>query len=124
MRGIELIVVLLAVSAALRLLARSLGVPHPILLVLAGIGLALIPQLPRIDVAPDALFLLFVSPLLYWGSLTTSLRDLRRQSAPIARYGTLVVLLTTAVVAVVAHWLTQEFTWAAAFVLGAIVSPP
>jgi CPA1 family monovalent cation:H+ antiporter len=124
MRGIELIVVLLAVSAALRLLARSLGVPHPILLVLAGIGLALIPQLPRIDVAPDALFLLFVPPLLYWGSLTTSLRDLRRQSAPIARYGTLVVLLTTAVVAVVAHWLTQEFTWAAAFVLGAIVSPP
>ena len=73
---------------------------------------------------PDALFLVFVPPLLYWAALTSSVRDFRAQFWPIVRYGTLVVLLTMAAVAVVAHALTPEFTWAAAFTLGAIVSPP
>jgi CPA1 family monovalent cation:H+ antiporter len=124
MGGIELILILLAASAGLRVLARLIGVPHPALLVLGGLVLALIPQLPQIEIAPDALFILFVPPLLYWGSLTTSLRDFERQFPVILRYGTLVVLLTTLVVAVVFHAITKEFTWGAAFLLGAIVSPP
>jgi Na+/H+ antiporter len=124
MRSIELIVVLLAVSAALRVVARRLGVPHPVLLVLAGLGLVFVPGLPRPDLDPDTLFLVFVPPLLYWAAFTTSLRDFRTHFGPIARYGTLVVLLTIGGVALVAHAVSPEFTWPAAFVLGAIVSPP
>src|SRR5437868_9019476 len=124
MPGLELAVVLLTVAAALRLLAGRLNIPHPVLLVLAGLALAAVPGLPRIELDPETLFLLFVPPLLYWASLTTSLRDFRAQIWPIARYGTLVVLLTIGAVAVVAHALVPEITWPAAFVLGAIVSPP
>src|ERR1044071_8983334 len=124
MRGVELVVLLLAVSAALRLVARRLRVPHPVLLVLAGLALVFVPGLPRVELDPDALFILFVPPLLYWGAVTTSLRDFRLHFWPIARFGTLVVLLTIVAVAAVAHALTPEFTWAAAFTLGAIVSPP
>jgi CPA1 family monovalent cation:H+ antiporter len=124
MNGVELIIILLAASAGLRVLARLIGVPHPALLVLGGLVLALIRQLPKIEIPPDALFILFVPPLLYWGSFTTSLRDFQQQLPAILRYGTLVVLLTTCVVAVVFHAITKEFTWGAAFLLGAIVSPP
>jgi CPA1 family monovalent cation:H+ antiporter len=124
MQGVELVVILLAVSAALRLVARRLGMPHPVLLVLAGLALVFVPGLPRVEFEPDTLFLIFVPPLLYWAALTSSLRDFRAQFWPIARYGTLVVLLTIGAVAVVAHALTPEFTWAAAFTLGAIISPP
>ena len=124
MQGVELVVILLAVSGALRLVARRLDVPHPVLLVLAGLALVFVPGLPQVELDPDTLFLVFVPPLLYWAALTSSLRDFRAQFWPIARYGTLVVLLTIAAVAVVAHALTPEFTWAAAFTLGAIVSPP
>ncbi len=124
MQGVELVVIMLAVSAALRLVARRLGVPHPVLLVLAGLALVFVPGLPRVEFEPDALFLVFVPPLLFWAALTSSLRDFRAQLWPILRFGTLLVLLTIAAVAVVAHALTPEFTWAAAFVLGAIVSPP
>jgi CPA1 family monovalent cation:H+ antiporter len=124
MQGIELIVILLAVSAALRLMARRLGLPHPVLLVLAGLGLVFVPGLPRVEFEPDAMFLVFIPPLLYWAALTSSVRDFRAQLWPIVRYGTLVVLLTMVAVAMVAHALTPEFTWAAAFTLGAIVSPP
>lgn len=115
---------MLAVSAALRLVARRLGVPHPVLLVLAGLALVFVPGLPRMEFDPEALFLVFVPPLLYWAALTTSLRDFQSHFWPIARYGTLVVLLTIGAVAVVAHALSPEFSWPAAFALGAIVSPP
>jgi monovalent cation/hydrogen antiporter len=102
MSAVELVVILLGVSAALQVLARRINVPHPVLLVLGGLGLALIPSLPRIGIAPDTLFLVFVPPLLYWAALTTSLRDFWREFSAIARYATLVVLLTMSVVAAIA----------------------
>ena len=125
MQGVELVVILLAVSAALRLVARRLRVPHPVLLVLAGLALVFVPGLPRVEFEPEALFIVFVPPLLYWAALTSSLRDFRAQLWPIIRYGTLVVLITIAAVAAVAHRFIPEFSsWPAAFTLGAIVSPP
>src|SRR4029450_10153492 len=124
MPGVDLGVLMLAVSAALRLVARRLRVPHPVLLVLAGLALAFVPGLPRVELDPDALFLVFVPPLLYWAALTSSVRDFRAQFWPILRFGTLLVLLTIVAVAVVARALNPEFSWPAAFALGAIVSPP
>ena len=124
MHGVELVVILLAVSAALRLVARRLHVPHPVLLVLAGLALVFVPGLPQVEFEPDALFLVFVPPLLYWAALTSSLRDFRAQSGPSSAMGRWSCCSRSAAVAVVAHALTPEFTWAAAFTLGAIVSPP
>jgi Na+/H+ antiporter len=124
MQGIELAVLLLAAAAGLRVLAGMLDLPHPVLLVLCGLALAAIPGLPQIGIEPDTLFLIFIPPLLYLTAFTTSLRDFKAQLGPIARYGTLVVLLTMGAVAAVAHALLPEITWPAAFVLGAIVSPP
>jgi Na+/H+ antiporter len=124
MQGVELVVIMLAVSAALRLVARRLRVPHPVLLVLAGLALVFVPGLPPVEFDPDTLFLVFVPPLLYWAALTSSVRDFRAQFWPILRFGTLLVLLTIVAVAVVARALNPEFSWPAAFALGAIVSPP
>jgi monovalent cation/hydrogen antiporter len=124
MQGLELAVVLLTAAAGLRVLAGQLNLPHPVLLVFGGLALAAIPGLPRIGIEPDTLFLLFIPPLLYLAAFTTSLRDFRAQLWPIARYGTVVVLVTIVAVAAVAHALVPEITWPAAFVLGAIVSPP
>ncbi len=124
MQGIELAVVLLIAAAGLRVLAGRLDVPHPVLLVLGGLALATIPGLPRIGFEPETLFLLFVPPLLYLTAFFTSLRDFRAKLGAIARYGTVLVLLTIAAVAWAAHALLPELTWPAAFVLGAIVSPP
>jgi len=124
MSGIELVFLLLAVSAVLRIVARRLGVPHPILLAIGGLLIALVPGLPRVQVEPDALFLIFVPPLLYWGARQLSLRDFRHEIGPILRLAVVMVLVTAASVAIVARRLDPDFTWAAAFALGAIVSPP
>jgi len=55
--ALELILVLLAASAALQLAAERLAVPHPVLLVLGGAILAAIPGLPRPHLDPEIVFL-------------------------------------------------------------------
>jgi CPA1 family monovalent cation:H+ antiporter len=124
MQALELILVLLAVTAALHLLAERLVVPTPVLLVLGGALLAVIPGLPRLVLSPEVVFLIFVPPLLYWTAFNTSWRDFRDNIRSISLLSVGLVLATMTAVAAVAHALAPELTWPAAFVLGAIVSPP
>ena len=124
MTALELILLLLAVSAALRMLAAALAIPYAVLLVVGGLLLAFVPGLPHPDLPPDVLFLVFVPPLLYWGAVSFSLRDLRRELGPILRLAVLMPIVSIAAVAVTAHAMDPVFTWAAAFTLGAIVSFP
>ena len=119
---IEAILILLAAVAALATLAARLGVPYPILLVLGGLVLGFVPGLPRPELKPDVVFLLFLPPLLYVSAIFTSWRDFRANLRPISLLAVGLVLMTTCVVAAVAHW-AVGLPWAAAFVLGAIVSP-
>jgi Na+/H+ antiporter len=124
MSALELILILLAVSGALQILARRWRLPHPVLLVLGGAGLALIPGLPSLNLNPELVFLVFVPPLLYRAAITTSLREFKAELWPIARLGVILVGVSIFAAAATAHGLTPEFTWAAAFALGAIVAPP
>jgi Na+/H+ antiporter len=124
MSVIALILLLIAATAGLRLLADRTGIPLPTLLVLGGLGIAVVPGLPQLNLDPQAVFLIFIPPLLFWASLTTSLRDLKRNRRSIAMLAVWMVLVSMAVVAVVAHALIPGLPWALCFVLGAIVSPP
>lgn len=69
-------------------------------------------------------FLLFLPPILFGAGYFTSIRDLKANVRPIGLLAVGLVLFTTGVVAVVAHWLIPTMGWAAAFALGAIVAPP
>ncbi len=115
---------MLAVSTGLRVLADRWRFPYATLLVLGGLALAAIPNVPRVRLRPDLLFLVFVPPLLYWAAALFPLRDFRRSSGPILRLAILLVVISTVAVAVVVRAIDPIFTWAAAFTLGAIVSPP
>src|SRR5689334_21731278 len=124
MAGLELVLICLAVSAGLRIVAERIRVPYATVLVIGGLILALIPGLPTVTLPPDVLFLIFIPPLLYAGAIQFPLRELRHQAGPILRLAVLMVIVSTVAVAAVAHSLHPAFTWAAAFTLGAIVSPP
>jgi CPA1 family monovalent cation:H+ antiporter len=113
---------LLVAVAGLVLLAGFLKVPYPVMLVLGGLGLGLVPGIPRVELAPELVLLLFLPPLLYSAAFFSSLRDLRDNLRPISLLAVGLVLATTASVAAVAHWVVG-MPWAVAFVLGAIVSP-
>ena len=110
-----------AVVLALTALARRLRIAPPILLLLAGAALGFLPLFREVELPPEVVLLLFLPALLYWESLTTSLREIRSNLRSIVLTSTLLVIATAAVVAVAAHAL--GFDWGAAWVLGAAVAP-
>ncbi len=118
--GIGLLIGIVVIAT----LADRLRIAYPILLVLAGIGIALIPIHHRVELDPDLVLLVFLPPLIYDASLDTSARELRRHLRPIAFLAVGLVVATMVTVAVVVHSLVGGTSWAVAFCLGAIVSPP
>jgi CPA1 family monovalent cation:H+ antiporter len=123
MESIQVVLGLLAAVAGLALLARKVRVPVPILLVIGGVILAFIPGIPRLRLSPEMVFLLFLPPLLYPAALFTPWRDFRANLRPILLLAVGLVLFTTVAVALLAHHFIPDLPLAAAFVLGAIISP-
>ena len=117
------VLLILVAIAVLFELARRLGVPYPTLFVLGGLGLALVPALPKIVLEPDLVLLVFLPPLLFTAAVDTPVRELRTNLAPLLRLSIGLVIFTMVLVAIVAHWAIPEIGWAAAFTLGAIVAP-
>src|SRR5215813_1479443 len=103
--------------------ARRINTAPSILLVIAGIVLALIPGVPRITLAPELVLLGILPPLIYSAGVAMSWREFRFNLRPITLLAVGCVVFTTCAVAAVAHWLLG-MPLAVGFVLGAIVSPP
>ena len=114
---------LLSVLVVVAVLARWLRTAPSILLVIAGVGLALVPGLPRIELAPELVLLGILPPLIYSAGVAMSWREFRFNLRPIALLAFGCVVFTTCAVAAAAHWLLG-IPIAVAFVLGAIVAPP
>ncbi|MEP6992422.1 MAG: Na+/H+ antiporter [bacterium] len=117
-------IVLVALVVSLTALARRLPVPTPIIQVVAGFLVAMIPGIAIPDLDPDLVFFVFLPPVLWSAAMFTSVRDFKRNVGAIGRLAIGLVFVTTAVVAVAAHLLLPGMPWAVAVALGAIVSPP
>ncbi|MBS1553917.1 MAG: Na+/H+ antiporter [Bacteroidetes bacterium] len=124
LENITVILLLLAVVTALAEVADRVKVPYPVLLVLAGIGISLIPNLPAVQMSPEVMFLIFLPPALYSSAWTTSWPDFKSNIRSISLLAVGCVLFTTTVVAAAAHYVIPGFGWPESFVLGAIISPP
>jgi monovalent cation/hydrogen antiporter len=123
---VEILSAVLAILVAVAILfeiARRLGVPYPTLFVIGGLGLALIPGLPRLELEPELILLVFLPPLLFGAAVETPTRDLRANIGPLVRLSIGLVLFTMTIVAVVAFFAIPGLGWAPAFALGAIVAP-
>jgi CPA1 family monovalent cation:H+ antiporter len=119
---IQTILLLLAVLVVVAVVARRLNTAPSILLVVAGIALAIMPGLPRIELAPELVLLGILPPLLYSAGVAMSWREFRFNLRPITLLAFGCVIFTTGAVAVAAHWLLG-MPLAVGFVLGAIVAP-
>jgi Na+/H+ antiporter len=123
MSPIETFVGLFVAVAALTWVARRIDVEYPILLVLGGLLLGFIPGLPRVELEPSVVFLLFLPPLLYYEAFQSSIRDFKAGLRFIVLNAVFLVVVTIAAVAWIAHVLIPDLGWPAAVVLGAIVAP-
>ena len=120
---IETILLFFAVLVIVAIVARRLNTAPSVLLVVAGIALAVIPGLPRIELAPELVLLGILPPLIYSAGVAMSWREFRFNLRPITLLAFGCVIFTTCAVAVVAHFVLG-MPLAVGFVLGAIVAPP
>jgi CPA1 family monovalent cation:H+ antiporter len=120
----EATLALLATALLLSLVAGRLAIPYPSVLVVGGLGLGLFQLGPPVELNPALAFVLFLPPILFEAAYYTSWRDFLANAMPIGSLAVVLVALSTYVVAVVADRLIPELPIQAAFVLGAIVSPP
>jgi monovalent cation/hydrogen antiporter len=118
-----LIAGLLVAVAGLSALARHLNVPYPIVLVLGGALFGFVPGMPEVKLDPNVVLVVFLPPLLYSAAFFANLGDIRYSLRSIVIASVPLVLVTMCAVAVVAHDLIHGMSWAAAFALGAVVSP-
>src|SRR5215207_9350002 len=114
---------LLAVLVLVAVIAQRIKTPPSILLVIAGIALALVPGLPALELAPELVILVLLPPLIYSAGVSMSWREFCANLRPITFLAFGCVIFTTVAVAAAMHYLLG-WPWSVALVLGAIVSPP
>src|SRR5437588_8669812 len=120
---IQILLLFLAVLAIAAVIARRLNTAPSIVLVIAGVALALTPGLPAIELAPEFVLLVILPPLIYSAGVSMSWREFCFNLRPITLLAFGCVIFTTVAVAAAMHYLLS-WPWSVGFVLGAIVSPP
>ncbi len=119
----ESTLILVLVAIFLLQISRSLTIPYPTLLALAGVIVAALPSAPMIEIDPELALALFIAPALLNASFEFPPSMLRRFWRPLLALAGMAVLVTTAAVASVAIALAGLPLYAA-IALGAIVAPP
>lgn len=116
------VLALLAIAAATAIGPR-LGVASPLLLVLVGLGVSLLPFIPPFEVDPEWILAGVLPPLLYSAAVSMPTMEFRRDFGAISGLSVVLVVLTSVLLGVLFAWLIPGLGLAAGIALGAIVSP-
>jgi Na+/H+ antiporter len=119
----ELVLMLLTVAVVLALVARRLHTPPAVVFVLGGMLLAVTPGVRALELDPDLYLALFLPPLVQASAFFTVWREFRANLRPILLLAVGLVFVTAFAIGWLAKLLLPDVPWAAAFTLGAIISP-
>ncbi len=122
MEGLEVTVLLGLTILVGTLIAPRVRLALPLVLVILGLLLGFIPPLREVQLPPETVLLLFLPVMLFWESLTTSLRSIRRDFRYIVPMSTLLVVASAFAVAGIG--VLFGMPWEIALILGAAVAPP
>ncbi|MGO9957491.1 MAG: Na+/H+ antiporter [Solirubrobacteraceae bacterium] len=120
----QLLILLGVAAATLAAVAtlRPVGVPTPVVLVLAGLITGFLPFAPDLTLQPHVVLLGLLPLLIFHTAATSSPTAFMRNARTIGVLAVALVIATAAGVAAVAHWL-GDLSWPIAFVLGTAVCP-
>jgi CPA1 family monovalent cation:H+ antiporter len=121
-RFLLLLILVGALATVLGLVSRRARLlPYPVVLAVAGIAVGLLPggQFPRLG--GSVILLAFVPGLVFEAALTLDLGELRRRMLSVSLLATAGVALTVLLIGALTH-LLLGFSWASAFLLGAILA--
>src|SRR5262249_992453 len=100
---IQILLLMLAVLVVGAIGARRPNIAPSILLVVAGVSLALAPGLPRVELAPEFVLLVVLPPLIYSAGVSMSWREFRFNLRPITLLAVGCVIFTAGAVAATTH---------------------
>ena len=123
MATLEATLALVLAVAAVGALAHWVALPGTLLLVLGGVALSFVPGLSDLHIQPEIFFALFIPPLLFSDGWLIPKRDLLGVLRPVLMLAFGLVFATVVAIGYFIHWLIPSLPLAAAFALGAIVSP-
>ncbi len=118
------IIGIIAIVVLVEMMAEKLKVAYPVLLVLSGLLISLIPSVPKINLDPNMIFFIFLPPLLFEASWSISFKEMKKWWRIIGSFSFLVVFFTATSVALFTNHFIPGFSLALGFLLGGIVSPP
>jgi len=119
----ENMLVLMLVAVLFLQVSRTLAVPYPTMLAVAGVLVASLPGAPEISLEPHLVMALFIAPAMLDAAYDLPPSTLKREWLPLFSLAVWVIILTTAAMAWVGVSL-GDLPLAAAIALGAIVAPP
>lgn len=122
--ALQVVLALAVVVGLVVTVARKLGRPYPILLVVAGLALGLFDGFPKVELEPELVLVAILPPLLFAAAWQTPIRDFRANRRAIVLLSVGLVVFTAIVVAFALTWADPTIPFAAALALGAIVAPP
>nr|BFF21810.1 sodium:proton antiporter [Promicromonospora thailandica] len=108
---------------AVTALAPRAGVASPLVLVVLGAGVSLLPWVPAVEVPPELILGGVLPPLLYSAAVGLPSMDFRRDFTAIGGLSVMLVVLSSVLLGLLFRWLIPGIDLATAIALGAIVSP-
>lgn len=117
-----LLLCLLALVVALAALARRFRTPYPIVLVIGGLAVSMIPGIPAVTLNPEVVFLVLLPPLIFATAFHTSWQSFCTNLTTILTMAFGLVGFTVASVALVTGWMLPGFDLRIGLVLGALVA--
>lgn len=116
------VLALLAIAAATAF-GPKLGVAAPLLLVLVGLGVGLLPAIPAFEVDPEWILAGVLPPLLYSAAVSMPSMEFRRDFSTISGLSVVLVVVTSVLLGLLLAWLIPDLGIPAGIALGAIISP-
>src|SRR5215211_5029425 len=92
-------VYLILIILALVILANTLRLAYPIVLVLGGLALSFTSVFSHVTIDPELVFFIFLPPLLYEAAWQTSWKEFWRWRRVITSFAFPIVILTSCVIA-------------------------
>lgn len=104
-------------------LARRVGVAAPLVLVLVGVGVSLLPSVPPVHVEPELILGGVLPLLLYSSAVSMPTMDFRRELRSISGLSVVLVVVTALGLGLFFSWAIPGLDLATAVALGAVISP-
>ena len=123
MEPVGWLVIGVLVVVAVTSVAYRVGVASPLLLLVIGVGVSLLPAVPAIAVEPEIILAVILPPLLYSGAVNLPAMDFRRDLTTISALSVGLVVISAVVVGLVVSAVLPGLGLAAGIALGAVVSP-